>query len=127
MKKLATLILACAFPVAAFSQAGGITLNLKQENPLSKWGRWTYLSQEGLNYSLNLSQDRNKLPLTANWASGDWMFKLNKDMLSDRHDLFFGLKVNEADLGVTSVGCMSNGSSSITDALCGVQLDLNLQ
>lgn len=127
MKQFAALILACTLPVAAFSQAGGITLNLENENPLSKWGRWTYLSQEGLNYSLNLSQDRNKMPLTANWGTGDWVFKLNKDVLSDRHDLFFGLKVNEADLGVTSVGCMSNRSSSLTDALCGVQLDLNLR
>ncbi|NJM31705.1 MAG: hypothetical protein HC848_00915 [Limnobacter sp.] len=68
------------------------------------------------------------MPLQAQWGKGDWVFKLNKDMLSDRQDLFFGLKLKEADLGTTSVGCMSNSSKNgAGSALCGVQLDMMLR
>lgn len=126
--RFATLIVAMALPATALCQAGGITLNLENENPLSKWGRWTYLSQEGNNYAFQLSQDRAKLPLMAHWSTGHWILKLNKDMLSNRHDLLLGLKINEDYLGTTSVGCMSNNAKSgLGDALCGIQLDLNLR
>lgn len=127
MKRALTIIGLMIAPLAAQAQASGVTLNLDNENPLSKWGRWTYLSQEGSNYSFNLSQNRNRMPLMAQWGKGDWMFKLNKDMLSDRHDLFFGLRLSEAYLGTTSIGCMSNSSrGGLGSALCGVQLDMNL-
>lgn len=110
------------------AQANGVTLDLNDQNPLSKWGRWTYFEQGGQNYGLRLGQDRGRAPLTAHWREGNWVFKLNKDMLSDRHDLFFGLRLSEDQLQTTSLGCMSNSKKSgFGTALCGVQLDVNLK
>lgn len=109
------------------AQATGVTLDLDEQNPLSKWGRWSYFDQSGSNYSLKLNQDRGRMPLLANWREGNWMFKLNKDMLSDRHDLFFGLRMTEDQRLTTSLGCMSNSKKNgFGTALCGVQLDLKL-
>ena len=132
--KLTTLIrtiIALAPLCAAMNvhaQANGVTLDLNDQSPLSKWGRWTYFEQGGQNYGLRLGQDRGRAPLTAHWREGNWVFKLNKDMLSDRHDLFFGLRLSEDQLQTTSLGCMSNSKKSgFGTALCGVQLDVNLK
>lgn len=125
MYKLITLITLVLTPFAATAQADGITLDLKSESPLSKWGRWTYVDHEGKDYTVSLAQNRNKMPFKASWSQGDWVFKLNKDMLSSRHDLFFGLKISEVNAGTTSIGCMSN-SRKHGNAMCGVQLDLNI-
>lgn len=112
----------------AQAQNTGVTLNLDEQNPLSKWGRWSYFDQTGSNYSLKLNQDRGRMPLQAQWKEGNWMFKLNKDVLSERHDLFFGLRVAEDPHLTTSVGCMSNSKKSgYGTALCGLQLDLKLR
>lgn len=113
--------------LGAYAQASGVTLDLDEQNPLSKWGRWSYFDQNGSNYSLKLNQDRGRMPLLAHWREGDWVFKLNKDVLSDRHDLFFGLRVSEDSHLTTSLGCMSNSKKNgYGTALCGVQLDLKL-
>ena len=121
---------ASSFLSATPAQANGtgVTLNLDDQNPLSKWGRWTYMEQTSNNYGFRLSQDRGRMPLNAEWREGKWVFKLNKDMLSDRHDLFFGIRLSEGQGQTTSVGCMSNSKKSgYGTALCGVQLDLNLR
>jgi hypothetical protein len=115
-------------PLIACAQAGGVTLNLDDKNPLSKWGRWTYFDQSASDYGIKLSQNRNRMPLIAHWREGNLVFKFNKDMLSDSQDLFFGLRVSENKTQTTSLGCMSNtnrhGDGS---SLCGVQLDMNLK
>jgi hypothetical protein len=125
----ATLItLLSTIPTYATAKGTGVTLNLDDRNPLSKWGRWTYLEQNGNNYGIRLGQDRGRMPLNAEWREGKWVFKLNKDMLSDRHDLFFGIRLSESQEQTTSIGCMSNSKSNgYGTALCGVQLDLNLR
>lgn len=127
---LPTLVLSACLtsPLPALAQASGLTLNLDDESPLSKWGRWTYFDQNGSGYSFKLHQDRTRMPLTANWREGNWVFKLNKDVLTDRHDLFFGLRLSEDQLQTTSLGCMSNSKKNgFGTAMCGVQLDLNLK
>ncbi len=127
MNKFFPLLTLSLMPLAASAQADGITLDLESQSPLSKWGRWTYIDHESKNYAVSLSQNRNKIPFEARWSQGDWIFKLNKDMLSKRHDLFFGLKISEANAGTTSIGCMSNsGKNGSGSALCGVQLDLHI-
>lgn len=128
MNKTFLAVCLAMVPLVSSAQAGGVSLNLDQESPLSKWGRWTYLEEGTANYGFKLSQNRNRMPLTANWRHGDWVFKLNKDMMSDRHDLFFGLRISEDQLQTTSLGCMSNRSKNgFGSALCGVQLDMNLK
>lgn len=123
---LAIAPLCATFPVCA--QANGVSLDLNEQSPLSKWGRWTYFDQSGQNYSFKLNQERNRMPLRAHWRDGNWVFKLNKDVLSDRHDLFFGMRLSEDPLQTTSLGCMSNSKKNgLGSALCGVQLDMKLR
>ncbi|MCQ8895136.1 hypothetical protein NQT62_01630 [Limnobacter humi] len=120
--------LACS--TLAHAQAGtGLTLNLDDKNPLSQWGRWTYIDQSGPGWGLKLNQDRGHIPLTANWRQGDWVFKLSKDALNDQHDLFFGLRLSEDALQSTSLGCMSNRkkNSLYATEMCGVRMDVNLK
>ncbi|MAZ10647.1 MAG: hypothetical protein V7542_01440 [Limnobacter sp.] len=133
MKK--TLFCACLVltpllaPTLASAQAGGVTLNIDGQNPLSKWGRWTSSENGGLGYGFRLNQDRNKAPMSAQWGTGDWVFKLSREEGNKYPDLFFGLKVSENQLQTTSLGCMSNSGSATrySSTLCGVQLDMNLQ
>lgn len=122
----ACLILA---PALASAQAGGVSLNIDGQNPLSKWGRWTSAENGGLGYGFKLGQERNKNPIAAQWGTGDWVFKLNREEGNKHPDLFFGLKVSENQLQTTSLGCMSNSGSATrySSTLCGVQLDMNLQ
>ena len=129
MKK--TLICACIAlaPVLANAQAGGVSLNIDNQNPLSKWGRWTSAENGGLGYGFKLGQERMKAPVSAQWSTGDLIFKLSREDDSKYPDLFFGLKVSENQLQTTSLGCMSNSGSATrySSTLCGVQLDMNLQ
>ncbi|WP_138517232.1 hypothetical protein [Limnobacter alexandrii] len=129
MKK--TLICACLVlaPALASAQAGGVTLNIDGQSPLSKWGRWTSAENGGLGYGFRLGQDRSKAPMGAQWGTGDWVFKLSREEGNRYPDLFFGLKVSENQLQTTSLGCMSNSGSATrySSTLCGVQLDMNLQ
>lgn len=128
MNKTLLAICLTLSPLLVHAQANGVSLKLDDQNPLSKWGRWTYFEQGAQNYSFKLSQNRNRMPLTAHWREGNFIFKLNKDVLSDRHDLFFGLRISEDQMQTTSLGCMSNSSrGGVGRALCGVQLDMNLQ
>ena len=128
MKKALITVCLTIAPLSALAQAGSVTLNLEDKNPLSKWGRWTYFEQGGQGYGLRLGQDRGRMPLTAHWREGNFVFKLNKDVLSDRHDLFFGLRISEDQLQTTSLGCMSNSNKNgYGTALCGLQLDVHLK
>ena len=128
MKQL--LLCACfaIMPALASAQAGGVTLDLDGQNPLSKWGRWTNAENGGLGYGFKLGADRKAQP-GAQWGTGDWVFKLSRDEGNKHPDLFFGLKVSESQLQTTSLGCMSNSGSATrySSTLCGVQLDMNLQ
>jgi len=129
MKKLLFCLCLASVSGGASAQANGVTLDLDDHNPLSKWGRWTYLDYQEKGFGFNLSQNRNRVPLSVNWRSGDWVFKLNKDAISDRHDLFFGLRLSEDQLATTSLGCMSNHRKlgGYKGPMCGVQLDVNLK
>lgn len=129
---LAAAILVSALAVAptvSQAQANGISLNLDEQSSFSKWGRWTYFDQYGSGYGLKIQQDRAKIPLTANWRQGDWVFKLNKDLNSEQHDLFFGLRISEDKLQTTSLGCMSKNkkNESFSKSMCGLTLDVNLR
>jgi hypothetical protein len=135
MKK--ALLFACiaVLPTLASAQAGGVTLNIDGQSPLSKWGRWTAAENGGLGYGFRLNQDRGRAPMSAQWSSGDWVFKLSREEGSKRPDLFFGLKVSENQLQTTSLGCMSDSGGAAVgrntnrngSTLCGVQLDMHLQ
>lgn len=129
MKRILLCACIAIMPTLASAQAGGVTLSIETQNPLSKWGRWTTLENSNLGYGFKINQDRNKLFNRANWETGDWVFKLNRDEGSKRPDLFFGLKVSENNLQTTSLGCMSNSGSATrySSTLCGVQLDMNLK
>jgi hypothetical protein len=129
MKKELLGILLTMLPMLASAQAGGVTLNIDSQNPLSKWGRWTSTDNTNLGYGFKLGQDNLKAPLGARWSSGDWIFKLSRSESSTRPDLFFGLKVSENQLQTTSLGCMSDSGSTVQfrSTLCGVQLDMNIQ
>lgn len=129
MKKFLSCLCLSLAPFVAHAQAHGLTLDLDDQNPLSKWGRWTYLDYQDKGIGLNLSQNRNRLPLMAHWQKGDLVFKWNRDVMSSDHDLFFGLRLREDQLATTSLGCMSNGhkSAAYKGPLCGVQLDVNLK
>lgn len=125
-----TLITWCCtlLPLVAQAQAGGVTLNLDNQSPLSKWGRWTSTETGGLGYGFRLNNERNRSPMAAGWSQGDFVFKLSRENSAAMPDLFFGLKVSESQLQTTSLGCMSNSASATrySSTLCGVQLDLNL-
>lgn len=129
MKKILLCTCIALMPALASAQAGGVTLNLDSQSPLSKWGRWTSAENGGLGYGFKLGQDRSRAPMNAQWGTGDWVFKLSRDEGSKRPDLFFGLKVSENQLQTTSLGCMSDSGSATrySSTLCGVQLDMNLQ
>lgn len=129
MKKTLACLTLCALPLLAHAQAGGIYFNLEDQSPLSKWGRWTNFDKTTGGFGLRLGGDKlSRAPVTAQWQEGNFVFKLSKDALSERHDLFFGLKVSQNTLQTTSLGCMSNSNrNGYGDALCGVQLDLNLR
>lgn len=125
-----TLMCLCftMIPFVAHAQAGGVSLNLENQSPLSKWGRWTSAEQGGLGYGFKSGTERSKSPFAAQWREGDWVFKLSQGNESTRPDLFFGLKVSENQLQTTSLGCMRNSgnASRYSSTLCGVQLDMNL-
>lgn len=128
MKKALLCVCMAMAPLVASAQAGGVTLNIDNQNPLSKWGRWTSAENGGLGYGFRLGQDRNKAPMGAQWGTGDWVFKLSREEGNKYPDLFFGLTVSENQLQTTSLGCMSNSGSATrySSTLCGVQLDMNL-
>ena len=129
MKKILLCACVALLPTLASAQAGGVTLNIDNQSPLSKWGRWTSAENGGLGYGFKLGQDRYRAPMGAQWGTGDWVFKLSREEGSKYPDLFFGLKVSESQLQTTSLGCMSNSGSATrySSTLCGVQLDMNLQ
>lgn len=130
MKK--TLICLCfaMVPFVANAQAGGVSLSIDNQNPLSKWGRWTSTESNGFGSGsgFKLGQDHDRAPMAAQWGTGDWVFKLSREEGGKRPDLFFGLKVSESQLQTTSLGCMSDSGSATrySSTLCGVQLDMNL-
>lgn len=135
MKKNLMIASMMLMPALAWAQAGGVTLNIDNQSPLSKWGRWTSTENGGLGYGFRANADRNRSAPTGQWGTGDWVFKLSREEGGKRPDLFFGLKVSENQLQTTSLGCMSNGGGAparggntrYSSTLCGVQLDLNLQ
>ncbi len=130
MKKTFLTLCCTLVPLIAQAQAGGVTLSLDNQNPLSKWGRWTSTDTGGLGYGFRLNNERNRSPMAAGWSQGDFVFKLSREQNSSAMpDLFFGLKVSESQLQTTSLGCMSNSGSATrySSTLCGVQLDMNLR
>ncbi len=129
MKKTLLIMCCTLMPLAAQAQAGGVSLSLDNQSPLSKWGRWTSADTGGLGYGFRLNSERSKTPMAAGWSQGDFVFKLSREQNSTMPDLFFGLKVSESQLQTTSLGCMSNSASATrySSTLCGVQLDKNLQ
>ena len=128
MKKTFLTMCCTLIPLVAQAQAGGVSLSLDNQNPLSKWGRWTSTDTGGLGYGFRLNNERNKSPMAAGWSQGDFVFKLSREQSNGMPDLFFGLKVSENQLQTTSLGCMSNSASATrySSTLCGVQLDMNL-
>lgn len=125
MKRFLALICIAIAPLAVQAQAGGLTLSLDNESPLSRWGRWT--STEPSLYGFRVGVSRNMAP-TAQWQEGNFVFKLSRDPYNDRNDLFFGLKILESQAQTTSLGCMSHSENrGYGKTTCGVQWDLNLR
>jgi len=113
---------------ASWSQANGITLDLEEQSPLSKWGRWTS-GTEKLDKSLHSGKNKSSAGFMG-FHANDLVFKMNRDNVADQNDLFFGLRVREDAIGTTALGCMSSNrktyNKTATSSLCGVQLDVKL-